>query len=98
VAVLAHPFSSGLEGDDLAGLVGSLAEAGFAGIEAIYGRYSPRQRQELGNLARRFDLVASGGSDHHGTIKPDLTVGTGQGDLRVPDGVLVELEARRPAA
>ena len=98
VAVLAHPFSSGLDGDDLAGLVGVLAEAGFAGLEATYGRYSPRQRQQLGNLARRFDLVATGGSDHHGTIKPDLTVGTGQGDLKVPDAVLVELEGRRPGA
>jgi 3',5'-nucleoside bisphosphate phosphatase len=98
VAVLAHPFSLGLEGADLAAMVARLADWGFAGLEAIYGRYSPRQRQELGNLARRFDLVATGGSDHHGTIKPDLTVGTGQGDLKVPDKVLVELEERRPTA
>ena len=96
VAVLAHPYSTGLEGPELARLVGELAGAGFAGIEATYGRYSPRQRQELGNLARRFDLVATGGSDYHGTIKPDLRVGTGQGDLKVPDSVLAELEARRP--
>ena len=98
VAVLAHPYSLGLEGDDLAALVAALTEAGFVGIEAIYGRYSPRQRTELGNLARRFDLVATGGSDHHGTVKPDLTVGTGTGDLKVPDRVLVDLEARRPGA
>ncbi len=69
----------------MARVVGELADAGFAGIEAVYGRYSPRQRAELGHLARRFDLVATGGSDHHGTIKPDLRVGTGQGDLKVPD-------------
>jgi sugar phosphate isomerase/epimerase len=95
---LAHPYSLELEGADLAALVGELAAAGFGGIEAIYGRYSPRQRQDLSNLARRFDLVATGGSDHHGTIKPDLTVGTGRGDLKVPDQVLIDLEARRPAA
>jgi predicted metal-dependent phosphoesterase TrpH len=96
VAVLAHPYSTGLDGPDLARAVAELADAGFAGIEAIYGRYSPRQRQELGHLARRFDLVATGGSDHHGTLKPDLRVGTGQGDLRVPDAVLGALEERRP--
>lgn len=96
VAVLAHPFSLGLEGADLVSAVEALAGWGFAGIEATYGRYSPRQRQELGNLARRFGLVATGGSDHHGTVKPDLTVGTGRGDLKVPDQVLVDLEARRP--
>ncbi len=96
VAVLAHPYSLGLDGPDLARVVEGLAGAGFAGLEAVYGRYSPRQRQELGNLARRFDLVPTGGSDHHGTIKPDLRVGTGQGDLKVPDAVLPALEARRP--
>jgi hypothetical protein len=98
VAVLAHPYSLELDGPDLARAVGQLAEAGFSGLEAIYGRYSPRQRQDLANLARRFDLVATGGSDHHGTIKPDLTVGTGTGDLKVADRALVQLEARRPAA
>jgi predicted metal-dependent phosphoesterase TrpH len=97
VAVLAHPFSTGLEGADLARAVGELAVAGMVGIEAIYGRYSPRQRTELANLARRFDLVATGGSDHHGDLKPDLRVGTGQGDLKVPDPVLAQLEERRPA-
>jgi predicted metal-dependent phosphoesterase TrpH len=97
VAVLAHPYSMGLEGPDLAGVVGELAQSGFGGIEAIYGRYSPRQRTELGHLARRFDLVATGGSDHHGTSKPDLRVGTGQGDLKVPDKVLGLLQARRPS-
>jgi predicted metal-dependent phosphoesterase TrpH len=98
VAVLAHPYSMGLEGADLGGLVGELARSGFAGIEALYGRYSPRRRAELGHLARRFDLVATGGSDHHGSSKPDLRVGTGQGDLNVPDRVLTQLESRRPVA
>ncbi len=96
VAVLAHPYSMGIDGPDLARVVAELAAAGFAGLEAVYGRYSPRQRQDLGNLARRFDLVASGGSDYHGRIKPDLAVGTGQGDLKVPDMVLERLSARRP--
>jgi hypothetical protein len=96
VAVLAHPFSTGLVGVELAKLVAELAAAGFGGIETIYGRYSPRQRRELGNLARRFGLVTTGGSDYHGKIKPDLAVGTGQGDLKVPNDVLARLEGRRP--
>jgi len=96
VAVLAHPYSLGLDGDSLAGAVADLAAAGLVGLEAVYGRYSPRQRTALGNLARRFGLVPTGGSDFHGASKPDLCVGTGTGDLKVPDRVLDQLEAARP--
>ena len=96
VAVLAHPLTVGLGGDALAAAVADLAAAGLVGLESVYGRYSPRQRTDLGNLARRFGLVPTGGSDFHGTSKPDVAVGTGTGDLKVPDRVLDQLEAARP--
>lgn len=96
VAVLAHPLTLQLEKGALNSAVAELAKCGFAGIEAIYSRYSPEERIGLMELARRHDLVATGGSDHHGTIKPDITVGTGAGDLKVPDSVLERLAARRP--
>ena len=44
----------------------------------------------------RFDLVPTGGSDFHGRSKPDLAIGTGLGDLDVPDDRLDQLAARRP--
>ena len=97
VAVLAHPHTVGLAGDALAAAVADMAAAGLVGLEAVYGRYSTRQRTDLGNLARRFGLVPTGGSDFHGATKPDLHVGTGTGDLKVPDRVLDQLEAARPA-
>ncbi|HUA94242.1 MAG TPA: PHP domain-containing protein, partial [Acidimicrobiales bacterium] len=97
VAVLAHPLTLGLGPSDLSAVVAELAEAGFAGIEALYGRYSPDERAGLADLARRHGLVATGGSDYHGEVKADLSVGTAQGDLRVPADVLEELLARRPA-
>ncbi len=94
VAVLAHPLTLGLGPGELSAAVAELAEAGFAGIEAVYGRYTPNERAGLCDLARRHGLVATSGSDYHGTVKPDLSVGTGQGDLRVPDDVVAELAAR----
>lgn len=97
VAVLAHPLTLDLGPADLSAAVAELADDGFAGIEAVYGRYSREQRARLAELAQRHGLVATGGSDYHGTVKADLSVGTGQGDLRVPDDVLEELAARRPA-
>jgi predicted metal-dependent phosphoesterase TrpH len=94
LGVIAHPYSLGLDVSHLERLVADLAGAGLAGVECYYGRYSPEARADLVSLARRRGLVPTGGSDYHGAYKPDLSVGTGTGDLKVPDEVLDELEAR----
>ena len=96
VAVLAHPLSLRLEPDALQSAVGELAALGLGGMEAVYGRYDAEERARLEAMARRLGLAVTGGSDHHGTYKPDLSVGVGRGDLEVPDAALDELEARRP--
>ncbi|HXY42820.1 MAG TPA: PHP domain-containing protein [Acidimicrobiales bacterium] len=96
LAVLAHPLSLGLQAAELERQVAELAEAGLAGLECWYGRYSAEDRQGLYELAVRHGLVATGGSDYHGTYKPDLSIGIGKGDLNVPETAMRELTARRP--
>ncbi|MDP9070803.1 MAG: PHP domain-containing protein [Actinomycetota bacterium] len=96
VAVLAHPLSLELEPAELDSKVGHLAGLGLGGLEALYGRYTSDERRELVALAERHGLAVTGGSDHHGTYKPDLRVGVGRGDLDVPDHLLEGLRARRP--
>jgi 3',5'-nucleoside bisphosphate phosphatase len=95
VTVLAHPLTLGMDPAGLEQAVGELAEAGFAGIEAYYARYPSETRRDLAALAERHGLVATGGSDYHGEVKAGLSVGTGEGDLEVPDEVLDALAARR---
>jgi len=97
VAVLAHPHSLELAAPALDQLVEHLAGVGLGGIECLYGRYLPDERAALAALARRYGLVATGGSDFHGAYKPGLMIGSGLGDLAVPDEVLDELRARRRA-
>jgi 3',5'-nucleoside bisphosphate phosphatase len=92
--VLAHPLSLGLSPDELERTVGELAEAGLVGLESIYGRYDREERASLAVMAAQSGLAITGGSDHHGTYKPDLSVGTGRGDLHVPDGALEALRDR----
>lgn len=92
--VLAHPRSLELTPPELRSRLGELRELGLVGIECVYGRYSPDDRSGLLALAAELDLVATGGSDHHGTYKPDLSVGTGRGDLDVPDTALDHLKSR----
>ena len=96
VTVLAHPLSLGLGASGLDRVLEELSAAGLGGLECHYGRYSPEERAGLAKTARRHRLVATGGSDFHGSFKPDLLVGTGTGDLDVPDSALTELSARRP--
>lgn len=96
VTSVAHPLSLSLDDDELGAAMRELAELGLTGMECVYGRYSPEERERLADIARRCDLVVTGGSDHHGTYKPDLRVGVGRGDLDVPDGAVKELEDRRP--
>jgi len=98
VAVLAHPLSMGLKRAALHAALAELAELGLGGMEAYYGRYDPEQREALASVATANGLAVTGGSDHHGTYKPDLSVGVGRGDLHVPDDLLPALEARRPGA
>jgi predicted metal-dependent phosphoesterase TrpH len=93
--VLAHPSTMGLRPDEMRATVGELVEMGLVGMEAYYGRYSPAERADLAHLADELGIVATGGSDYHGSYKPDLSVGTGTGDLDVPDAALAALQDRR---
>ena len=94
--VLAHPNSLELSPAALRSRLEELRDLGLVGMECVYGRYAVEDRQALLGLASELGLVATGGSDHHGTYKPDLSVGIGRGDLDVPGRALDELRARLP--
>ncbi len=97
LTVLAHPLSLSLAPPALESFVISLREAGLTGMECLYGRYAPEERAGLIRIAERNGLVATGGSDYHGSFKPDLAVGVGRGDLEVPDSVLSAMKERKTA-
>jgi hypothetical protein len=92
VPILAHPHTMGIDtAEDMATTLRRLRAAGLIGLECHYPLYSPDERLEYVELARRFDLVPSGGSDYHGRYKVGIDLGFGKGDLMVPDSVLEEL-------
>ncbi|HEY6634193.1 MAG TPA: PHP domain-containing protein [Acidimicrobiia bacterium] len=95
VPILAHPHTLGITtADARARLLGELADAGLVGLEAIYSSYHRHVRDGYADLARRFGLAVSGGSDYHGTYKPGLQLGSGYGDLVVPGSILDDLRSR----
>jgi predicted metal-dependent phosphoesterase TrpH len=77
-------------------VMGSLRERGFKGVEAYYGGTSAGIRALMVKLTRDAGMIPTGGSDYHGTFKPDVELGKGRtGDLHVPNEVLYELKAAR---
>ena len=83
VSVLAHPCLN-LDKASLAAFLPKAKEAGLVGMEVLYPLFGAEQSAFLAELAGEHGLLASGGSDYHGTNKPDLFLGKGKGDLCVP--------------
>lgn len=89
--VLAHPVLYNLPEHELEALISRLKNAGLVGIETIYSTYSPEEEQYVRSLAQKYDLKISGGSDFHGGNKPDIDIGTGHGNLKIPYSLLDNL-------
>ncbi|MFL6212649.1 MAG: PHP domain-containing protein [Blastocatellia bacterium] len=98
VAVLAHPYQLKLASlEEAEQLVVELAALGLDGVEAVYSRHSQAERDAYARMARRHGLLVTGGSDYHGTYKPDIAIVRGKGDLAVPYELLNELRQRATA-
>lgn len=93
VAIVAHFYQIGdfdlVESERIARII---LEAGADGLETEYSKYTPNMRKIAARLADEYGCLRSGGSDFHGTTKPDISLGTGTGNLHVPDEYLTEID------
>lgn len=92
--ILAHPILYHMSDTHLDRLVLGLKEAGLIGIEAIYSTYSAAEERQIRTLAAKYGLCLSGGSDFHGSTKPNLEMGTGYGKLYIPEDILTRLKEK----
>ncbi len=92
VAVLAHPTWATSAGEELEPLLTTLKAEGLGGIEVHYSTHTKRQTTKYLGLAKKLDLLITGGSDFHGITKPDIEVGIGRGGLKVSDKLLDPLK------
>ena len=71
-AVLAHPYQLGFSDDKLEATLGWLKEHGLDGLECHYPRHTPDMVCKYLELAGKYNLHVTGGSDFHGeVIRPD---------------------------
>lgn len=84
----AHP---GIEGRD--DLVPLFAAQGLDGIEAWHSKHSPSQVKHYQELARKYGLLVSGGSDSHGPDISDMAESAGH-LIKVPYEVVERMKQR----
>ena len=85
IPVLAHPYLLPIKNEKrLEALVITLKEMGLKGLETYYPEHSPRLISQYNEMANRHNLLITGGTDFHGSIKPEIKLGSGTGDLYIP--------------
>jgi hypothetical protein len=70
VAVLAHPYM--LHND---ALIAEFASYGLEGMEVYYPEHSQAMVNFYLELAKKLNLLVTGGTDFHGSAKPDIKLG-----------------------
>lgn len=76
LGVLAHPGMWGDETSVPEMLIAAMAGAGMAGLEVDHTDHDPVGREHWRRLADRLGLIATGGSDCHGTRYDPIRLGT----------------------
>ena len=97
IPVLAHPaYGSGddlILGEEMDERLQHLMEYGLAGVEAYYSGFTPRIQSGMLELAEKYDLYVTAGSDYHGSVKLVQLGDTNLEDLsEAPDGMRRFLE------
>ena len=94
VSVLAHPLKDLTEAE-LRSCLPELVEAGLMALETHHSSCDDEAIVLATEIAEEFHLLPSGGSDFHGLAKPNIQLGLGKGNLRIPVSLLDDMEAAR---
>lgn len=90
VPIIAHPLKDTDE-RTLRSILPELIDAGLLGIEAMHSSYSEEAINVSFKIAEDFGLHVSGGSDYHADNKPDISLGSGKGNLCIPESIYLSL-------
>ncbi len=90
VPVLAHPGSMGKDE-----YIPCYVEAGLRGLEVYHSKHGPAVNDKYLKIAKEYDLLLTGGSDCHGTVKGEALIGKVKVDYRVVRELYKEAEKIR---
>lgn len=95
LAFAAHLHLMRKPDDELILFIKELKENGLSGVEGYYTEYTPEMQEKYQNLAKSLGLLISGGTDFHAKMKPHISIGKGQGNLKIPYTVLENIKKKR---
>lgn len=92
----AHPFlQAHTERQVFENMLATFVECGLDAIEAYHTTHNAAHTRNCLRLAKRHELLLTGGSDYHGVRKPGVALGYAGAQVRVPFTLLEAMEARR---
>jgi predicted metal-dependent phosphoesterase TrpH len=86
IPVLAHPYT--LNRDDL---IPELIDYGIMGLEVYYPEHTAPMVKNYLNLAKKYKMLVTGGSDCHGDAKPEIKIGS----IKIPYELVEKLKATK---
>ena len=91
-AFLAHPVYSEKEPDRLESLISQLKQWGLDGLECLHSEQDAAFSELCFSLCHRYGLMASGGSDFHGSNKPHVKLGQAHGGRYIESHLLDDIK------
>lgn len=90
ITSLAHPNSLKYSNDEFISLMPYFISAGIDSLETTHPNLSLEERKFYHELALKYNLLESGGTDYHGIeIKPDIELATGRNNnIYIPENSL----------
>ncbi len=92
LAFIAHPFLYGFTADEVGEMIKDFKDFGLDGIEVSHSTHTREQEEMLLKLSRDNNLLVTGGSDFHGQAKPDVKLGIGKGNMKIPYSIYEEIK------
>ncbi|OQX30013.1 MAG: hypothetical protein B0D92_00710 [Spirochaeta sp. LUC14_002_19_P3] len=87
-AVIAHPKSLRLSYTWFETCLSEWRALGLDGIEALHSGNTGRESRRLAKIADELGMIITGGSDFHGTSRPDRRLGFGAAGMEISDELL----------
>ena len=79
IPVLAHPKTLELSEKELLIFIRNMIDCGLQGIEVYHSNHTEEDVKLYLDIANKYNLLISGGSDYHGpTVKPNIELGSGK--------------------